>query len=71
MQRNRMIRRIKATLLVTVAAAGGTTLSACNIVNVADAVTNGTQAFATGYVAAFWDSIVPPAGSLVGGDSDG
>ena len=71
MQRKRLIHRIKATLLLTVATTGGTMFAGCNLVNLRDAVVNGTQGFATGYVAAAWNAIVPPAGSLIdGGDDD-
>ena len=70
MPRNRMINRFKATLFVVVAATGGTMFSGCGAVSLRDAVLNGTQAFATSYVAAFWDSIVPEAGSVIGGDDD-
>lgn len=71
MQRNRMIQRVKATLLVTVVATGGTLFSSCGLVDLRQSAVAGTQAFAQGYVAAFWNSIVPAADTLVGTDDDG
>ncbi len=73
-QRNRLIQRIKATLLLTVAATGGMMFSSCGLVDLRQSAIAGTQAFATGYVAAFWNSIIPATGTLLGaddGDDDG
>lgn len=67
-QRNRMIQRIKATLLVTVAATGGTMFSACGIADLRQSAIAGTQAFAQGYVVDFLASVVPSAASLLDGD---
>ncbi len=67
-QRNRMIRRVKATLLVALAATGSTMFSACGAVDFRQSAVAGTQLFFTGYVTALWNSIVPPAGSLLGED---
>lgn len=68
MQQNRTIRRIKAMVLVTVAATGGMMFSSCGLVDFRQSAVAGTQAFATSYVAAFWNSLVPAAGSLFGAD---
>ena len=68
MQRNRMIRRIKATLLVTIAATGGTMFSSCGFADLRQSAAAGTQAFAQSYVAEFLASVVPSAASLLGTD---
>ena len=70
MQRNRMIQRIKATLLVTVAAAGGTMFSSCGLTDVRNSVLAGTQIFTQGYVVDLFAAYVPSAASLVDADDD-
>ncbi|MCH7839834.1 MAG: hypothetical protein IID38_06330 [Planctomycetes bacterium] len=68
MQRNRMIRRMKATLLVTVAATGGTMFSSCGLADLQNSAIAGTQVFAQSYVADLLATFVPSAASLLGND---
>ncbi len=62
-----MIRRIKATLLVTVLASGGTMFS-CGI-DLRQSAAAGVQTFVVGYVNGVLDAVVPPPGSLLGDGS--
>ena len=66
MQRNRMIRRTKATLLAAVAATGGTMFSSCGFADFRHSAVAGTQQFAQGYVADLFAALVPSAASLLG-----
>jgi len=67
-QRNQPIKRIKATLLVTLAATGGAMFASCGGLNLQDSIAAGTSTFVQGFVADFLADTVPAPSGLLGGE---
>lgn len=64
----RSVRRMKSTLLATMAVAGGTLFTSCGAADVRLNVVGGAMSFVKGYTADLFSALLPPADELIDND---